>query len=329
VVQVGSGDFADAVIKEYVEPFAKESGLSVTTTKDWMTPAKLKLAVENRTVDIDVSYTGWLQAELASKRGYLEDIDYSLYSTKNLDAMRPEAKQRYGVGGYYYSTVIAYDSQQFTDDSRRPTNLKQFWDVDKFPGRRSLKSGIYGSGPYEEALIADGVEPASLYPLDIDRAFRSLEKIRPHIRKWWNEGAEGQQLFIDKAVDFGLIFNGRASTLQRSGVPIGLEWTNGKLLTDNWIIPKGAPNANAAQRFIEFTTRPERQAAFAAATFYGPSNSMAFDQIDRAVAVQLPTYPDNLKRQFVRNDPWYAEVGADGKTNLERLIERWNKWITR
>jgi putative spermidine/putrescine transport system substrate-binding protein len=328
VVQTGSGDFGETVKKVLVEPFSKETGIAVKTAKDWMTPAKLKLAVENKTVDIDVSYMAWMQAILADKRGYLEDIDYSQFAKENLDAMPAESKQRYGVGGYFYSTVIGYNSEQFSDPAKRPGNLKEFWDVDRFPGRRDLKSGVYGSGVYEEALIADGVDIPNLYPLDIDRAFKSLDKIRPHIRKWWNEGAEGQQLFVDKAVDFGIIFNNRAATIQKSGVPIGIEWTDGKLLTDNWIIPKGAPNAKAAQKFIAFAMRPDRQAAFSASTFYGPTNSLALKEIDPAIMKLLPTYPENRKKQFVRNDQWYAETGSDGKTNLEKLINRWNRWIT-
>lgn len=328
VVQVGSGDFADAVVREYIEPFQKASGLNVKVAKDWMTPAKLKLAVENKVVETDVSYTGWLQAAQANKSGYVEPIDYSIFSKANLDAMPPEAKQPYGVGGYVYSTVIVYDASQFSDPTKRPKGVAEFWDVAKFPGRRSLKSGVYGSGVYEEALIADGVAIDKLYPLDIDRAFKSLDRIKPHIKKWWNEGAEGQQLLADKAVDFGILFSNRASNLQRAKAPIGIEWNNGKLLVDNWIIPKGAPHASNAQRFIEFTTHPDRQAAFATAMFMSPTNKKAFETIDPEFAKQLPTSPENMKVQFVRNDPWYVEAGPDGKTNLEYLIAFWNKWIT-
>ena len=50
-------------------------------------------------------------------------------------------------------------------------------------------------GPLEEALLADGVEPKDLYPLDVDRAFRKLDQIKHYVRKWWANGSEVMQLF--------------------------------------------------------------------------------------------------------------------------------------
>lgn len=38
-----------------------------------------------------------------------------------------------------------------------------------------------------------GVPADRLYPMDIDRIFASLDKIKPHIRKWWGTGSEIQQ----------------------------------------------------------------------------------------------------------------------------------------
>ena len=35
------------------------------------------------------------------------------------------------------------------------------------------------------ALVADGVPKDKLYPLDLDRAFKKLDEIKPHIKVWW------------------------------------------------------------------------------------------------------------------------------------------------
>ncbi len=45
--------------------------------------------------------------------------------------------------------------------------------------------------------MADGVAPEKLYPLDLDRVFRSLDKIKPSIVKFWDTGAEPVQMLID------------------------------------------------------------------------------------------------------------------------------------
>src|SRR5262249_2675249 len=135
----------------------------------------------------------------------------------------------------------------------RPQNWAEFWDAAKFPGTRVLQAGQLGAeGPWEEALLADGVAPDKLYPLDLDRLFRSLAKIKPSIRKWWTVGSEVQQLFNDGIADIGMSYDGRLAILQKGGKPIDIVYNQGKINWSSWCIPKGAPNAAAAKKFIAF-----------------------------------------------------------------------------
>ncbi|TGV78311.1 extracellular solute-binding protein, partial [Mesorhizobium sp. M2D.F.Ca.ET.145.01.1.1] len=104
-------------------------------------------------------------------------------------------------------------------------------------------------GPWEEALLADGVSPDKLYPMDIDRVFASLDKIKPHIRKWWSSGSEIQQMLHDKVVDIAQSYDGRALLLIDQGAATEINRNQAKLQWDYWVIPKGSPNAKAAQKF--------------------------------------------------------------------------------
>lgn len=327
VVQVGGGVWGDATMQAYVTPFEKETGIKVVPVRDWLSLAKLKLMVENRKVELDVGNMPWSNYLAAVKVGYLEKIDYGIFNKTELAQMDEYCKQPYGVGNVYYSWVMAYDAEKFPPGKPRPTTWAEFWDVKRFPGTRTLRAGNAGTGPYEEALLADGVPMDKLYPLDIERAFRSLAKIRPHITTWWKEGAEVQQLFADRVVTVGQTFHGRILDLQRKGMPLALEWNQGKLSLDHWVIPKGAPNAENAQKFIAFATRGRQQAIFNELFPNGPTNQGAFEYIKPETARLLPTHPENRKKQFLRNDAWYAEIGPSSKSNLEALIERWNKWV--
>ena len=67
-----------------------------------------------------------------------------------------------------------------------------------FPGPRSLENSPKGN--LEFALLADGVAPDKLYPLDVDRAFKKLDQIKHHIPVWWTNGAQHVQLLIDGEV---------------------------------------------------------------------------------------------------------------------------------
>ncbi|HWN91105.1 MAG TPA: extracellular solute-binding protein, partial [Verrucomicrobiae bacterium] len=183
VVQIGGGDWADANFEAYVAPFEKETGIKVVAVRDWMSIAKLKLMVESKKVELDVADIPRLHYLSAVKANYLEKIDYNVYNKAELSKIDDLSKQAYGVGAAYFSYVMAFDNEKFPA-GKRPATWAEFWDAKKFPGPRTLRAGVYGTGAYEEALLADGVPLDKLYPMDIDRAFKSLDKIRPHVTTW-------------------------------------------------------------------------------------------------------------------------------------------------
>ena len=327
IVAMGSGDWLDANIAAYAEPFQEESGVEVVIVEDWFSINKLRLWNETNSTEWDVVNMGGSDIPLGQARGWLVPIDFSLFNKDELAKIDKSAVHDYGVGALFYSTVLAYWEDQFKDRPA-PTNWMEFWDVEKFPGRRTLVAGELGWGSWEIALLADGVPIDQIYPMDIERAFQSLKRIKPHITRWWSDGSDLQQSFADRIIDLGSAYNGRIGNLQKQGLPIVINWNQAKLETDFWGIPKGAPNEANAQKFVEFATRAKQQAIFAEHIPYGPTNLGAYEYLKPELAKTLPSYPDNLKGQFARNYAWEAEVGTDGKSNLERLIERWSQFIT-
>jgi hypothetical protein len=84
--------------------------------------------------------------------GLLEEIDYSIVDRAKVD---PAFTYKYGVANYMFSTVMAWDTKKVTGT---PT-LADFFDIQKFPGRRMLRRS--NQGMLELALLADGVPPTS------------------------------------------------------------------------------------------------------------------------------------------------------------------------
>ncbi|MFQ3459531.1 ABC transporter substrate-binding protein [Bradyrhizobium sp. UFLA01-814] len=327
-VLVYGGDAGKAVIEAFVKPFQAETGIKVTPITDQASLAQIELMVTTKNVAVDVAGLGQATAFSAAAKGYLEEIDYSIYNKGELSGIADFAKQPFGVASMIYSYIMVYNLEKFPPDKPRPTSWAEFWDVKKFPGRRTLISGQLGSeGPWEEALLADGVAAGALYPMDIDRIFASLDKIKPHIRKWWTNGSMIQQMMHDKEVDLANSYDGRANLLIEQGAPLQINRKQAKLNWDYWAIPKGSPNAKNAQKFIEFATRADRQAAFAQLIPYGPSNLRAYKLISEERGRKLASYPDYMASSVPLNMRWYGQVGSDGVPNVERLRERWNEWI--
>ena len=57
------------------------------------------------------------------------------------------------MGGDVFSTVLAWNTKTYGD--KGPQSWADFWDVKKFPGKRSYRKGV--AGALEPALMADGV----------------------------------------------------------------------------------------------------------------------------------------------------------------------------
>ncbi|MER8710218.1 ABC transporter substrate-binding protein [Mesorhizobium sp. M1088] len=324
-VALNGGQYAQACIEAYVKPFEAETGIKVNPLADEVPLAKLELMVSTNSVSLDVIPLDASTPVLAPEN--LEEIDYSIYKKDEMDAILDFAKTPHSVGSIVYAFCMVYNTEKFPAGKPRPTSWAEFWDVSKYPGVRTLASGVYGYGPWEEALLAHGVPADAFYPMDIDRVFASLDKIKPHIRKWWTTGSEIQQMMHDKAVDLAQSYDGRALSLIDQGAPLEINRNQMKLTWESWGIPKGSPNVQNAQRFIEFITRADRQAAFVQLIPYGPANRNAFKLISQDLGRKLASHPDYLGSSIVMDAKWYAEAGSGGMTNVERLIQRWNEWV--
>lgn len=327
-VLVGGGAAGKANIEAYVKPFQIETGIKVTPITDDIHWTQLELMVTTNSATVDVGFLNEASTFAASGKGYLEGINYSIFKKEDLDGLLDFAKQPFGVATPIDAYAMVYNTEKFPADKPRPTTWAEFWDVKTFPGARALETGQHGSeGPWEQALLADGVAPDKLYPMDITRVFASLDKIKPHIRKWWSAGSEIQQIMRDKVGDVVMSYYGRAGLLVDQGAPVEINRNQVILDVTYWIIPKGSPNATNAQKFLAFTARADRQAAFAQLFPLGPSNLNAYKLLPDKVGRKLASHPDYIANLIPKNMAWYAEIGPDGRSNADRFRDRWNEWI--
>jgi putative spermidine/putrescine transport system substrate-binding protein len=254
----------------------------------------------------------WLRA---SREGLAEPIDWTIVKK---DALPPDVvvADNYGIAQNILGTALCYRSDKYPNG---PRSWADFWDVKRFPGGRSL---CLSDSPRTLifALIADGVPRDQLYPLDIDRAFKKLDQIKPHIKVWWREGTQSQQLLRDGEVDMMSMWNARASELKQQGVPVEVVWNGAVRSTSTWGVLKGAPNRKLAWELIAFASQARPQAEFNTRLFYGPIHPDAYAFIPQEIAVQLPTHKDNAAISVREDDQWEAD-------RIVQIEERFNQWL--
>lgn len=164
------GTTQDAQTAAWAKPFAAETGTNVL--QDGPTDyGKIKAMVESGNVSWDVVDVEGDYAAQAGKAGLLEPLDFSVIDKSKLD---PRFVTDHSVGSFYYSFVIGCNASAV---SECPKSWADLFDTNKFPGKRTFYKWS-APGVIEAALLADGVPPANLYPLDLDRAFKKLDTIR-------------------------------------------------------------------------------------------------------------------------------------------------------
>lgn len=304
------GAYQEAEKVSYCEPFAKATGATVVQDGP-MNVAKFRAMASSGTPDWDVvDITGGF-LEVAAKDGLLEKIDPKLVTLSRID---PRFVHEYGVGCIVWSYNLGYSTVAFSGET--PKTWADLFDLKKFPGKRTLLDQPVAS--LEVALLADGVAPDKLYPLDADRAFKKLSEIKGQT-VFWTTNSQSQQLFVDREVVAGIILNGRVYDAAQKGAKIALSWEQNIQAVDYLVVPKGSKNRAAAMRLIDTMTVAENQAKVAAMIAYSPTNVEAYKSIDPKLEPWLCTTPENTKKGFVMSQLYWRD-------HLKDLTERWTAW---
>jgi putative spermidine/putrescine transport system substrate-binding protein len=261
-----------------------------------------------------------------SKQGLLEKIDYDKTDKAVFADFPSDVVTPFGVGMYVYAKVIGFNTKHFTRENG-PQSWADVWDVKKFPGARILDAGNTFVPPIEYALLADGVPPAKLYPLDLARAYKALERIKPNVLKWATTSAMEPEALISGEAVIGASTLGRLQQAKEEGAPVDYVWNQALTEFDYWTILKGSKNYANAVKFIAFASRPDSQAGLAKRQVLGPLNKRAFDLLPAERAKLLPTYPEHQAQAVALSPAWWAETDASGKSNLEKNSAMWNAWV--
>lgn len=313
------GAYQEAQSKALFQPAAKAMGITVKE-ETYSGIADLRLKVKAGAVAWDVVASGSGSAARAGAEGILEKLDYKAIDVSNF---LPGMYQDYCVGGDVFSTVLAWNTKTYGD--KGPQSWADFWDVKKFPGKRSYRKSV--AGALEPALMADGVPANKVYevlaaPGGIERAIKKIKELKPHVAVWWASGAQHAQLMKDGEVDMVTGWNGRFDVAKKDGAKVAYTFNQALLDYDCYGIPKGAPNKDLAMKFLAEMSKPQYQAEFTKYITYGPTDKRAYGlgTIDAAYAKQLPSHPDNAAKQLTVDLAWYIKFEEQASAAYQNML---------
>ncbi|MDC6378894.1 ABC transporter substrate-binding protein [Pseudomonas graminis] len=293
------GALQDAEREAYLEPAAQ--ALGVTIKEDNMDGlAAVRAQVMSGKPKWDVVELGSTECAQAQQEGLAEPLDYTVIDAKDVDK---NVVASHWIASHAYATVVAW-----ADDTGAPVakNWQQFFDPNVM-GARALYRQPWLT--MEAALLGDGVAPKDLYPLDVERAIKVLDRIKPQVVNWWSAGADSAQLLRSREVDFLAIWNGRVNDVKASGEKVDYSFDGALLSHDCLIVPKGSANKGLAMKLIAEITKPQSQATLATLIPYSPVNAKAYDLpiISEELAARLPTSPQNIDKVVLVSPEWWVK----------------------
>jgi putative spermidine/putrescine transport system substrate-binding protein len=293
--------------KAIITPFEKETGIKVISASG-PDLAKLKAQVTTGNIEWDVMNFIGSQAISAANHGFFEKLDYSVIDASDMFLKHYEAT----IPWYVYGGGIGYDPKR---TPKPPRDWKQFWDVKAFPGRRGLRNRPDEN--LEMALMADGVSAKHIYPIDMDRAFKSLDRIKPHIAKWIPATPQTISLIQNNEVDFDFTYSGRVESAKKQGISVEFVY-HAEIVSPTFMgVVKGTRHKAAAMKLVSYFLRPDLQAAFCNIMGYAPVKRAAMKLLTSETMAQQPHLDD--PSTCITDVTWWAEHAPEA----DRRFSEW------
>ncbi len=328
------GSYGRAVYEGAIAPFTETTGIRVDVEDYNGGLAQIRAQVEIGNIHWDVVSLEIADAVLACEEGLLEPIDIDALprgadGTPAAEDFVAETHTECGAPFLYASTVYAYNSEHIPGE--KPTTMADFFDLEKFPGRRGMRR--LPQGNLEFALAADGVPLDQVYstldtPAGLDRAFGKLETIKDEVI-WWEAGAQPPQMLADGEVVMSTAYNGRIFNAQvLENQPFVIVWDAQLLAFGQIGIVAGTPRLDEALRYVAFATGAESLARIARRISYSPTRKSGMPLVTtHAVAgvemePNMPASPANAARAVRYDWAWWVD-------NQDELNERFSAWLAR
>ncbi|UTF58592.1 ABC transporter substrate-binding protein [Gilvimarinus sp. DA14] len=320
------GAYVKSQILGYIRPYEEASGNRVNVLHYTGGIDEIRSQARAWNVSWEVVDLELYDAIRACKEGLLETIDLADMpaapdGTPAEDDFINGQVTPCGVPNVASATVISFDPERFDNP---PGSVKDFFDLDTYPGKRALRKTPQGN--LEWALIADGVAADDVYKVlgtekGLNRAFAVLDRMKPNLL-WWETGQEAIRLLATEQVLMSSAYNGRVGAAIDRGESLDILWDNHVWYYDVWAIVKNGRNPELALDFIRYASKTESLAEQVNYISYGPMRHSAVAMLDKKVRERLPTSEAHLKNALELDSVWWSE-------NLDRIKPRFDRWVDR
>jgi len=328
------GGYAASQQKAYVDTY-NTADVNIISYNGGL--GEIRAQVESGNVQWDIADVFANEARVGCDEGLFEELDRSIFipapdGTSMDDDIMVDVPNKCVVPQIFWSYVPFHLGSTFEGD--QPSTLQDFFDVEKFPGKRGIHT--WANAIVEMALYADGVAIADLYDVmdteaGLDRAFAKLDTIKDDV-VFWSSGAKPLELIKSGEVSMSLAYNGRiGAAVLSEGDDFVTVW-DGQVIDEEWmVLLKGAPNRAEAINFLVHASTTEQQAGQAHYINYGPMRASALPLIQngepwfhngKTVMEHMPNRDEVMANTIIMDPQWWADNGTE-------IYERYTAWMAK
>lgn len=312
------GSYAEAMRKVWFDPFEKETGIKVVDGPG-SSLALAKLQVMNSAgAEWDIIDLPTDAYALAVREDLLAPIEGRVDTSKIL----PEYVGTHSWAYVTFVYVVGHNTDMIKAEDA-PQVWADLWDIERYSGKRAFNTVKTSAISLEAALLADGVPASEIYPMDLDRAFASLDKLGKENIVWGTSLQDPVQQIGSGAAPTGGIYTGRAVMASRDGAKIGLSAKQSLIGTDSLCVMKNSNHKEEAFALLDFiATRGDLAAQFCLETSYGiPHEDVDGLLPEDATEIRrfLPTNPELRSSALISDTEYYAD-------NMEEIAQRFQEW---
>lgn len=286
--------------------FRKETGIKViysTFESNEAMFAKIRL-VGGKEYDLVFPTTYYVHR--MRRENLLQPLDKNLLpNSKHLD---PKLMDRPYDPGNVYSLPYLWGSTGIGCNAAAipPETVKSWKDLwnPAYKGRVLLSNDlrdVFGMGLKVLGYSVNDTDPAH-----IEAAYNQLSALMPSVRAFASDSPKLP--FLNREVNIGMIWNGEIYLAAQEDPKLRYIYPEeGVMLwADSMVIPKGARNAGAAHKLIDYVLRPEVAKVISEEVGYASPNLAAVEMMNPEVKNNPVVYPD---AQTVNKGEFQVDVG--------------------
>ncbi len=283
LVYAGFGGTYDQNVKKYIfTPFTKKTGVTVTMTADAPDPiAPIQAQVNSGHPEWDFMILNTATLAESIRDNLLQKVDYSKIPNAKYLAVSGY-RNPYGPSLWVFSSNICWNTKAV----KQPLGgWADFWDLKKFPGKRCLPN----DDPLKTlsaALLANGVAPANLFPLNIDRALSSLDRIKSST-VFLDINTETNQL-AQQDIVIALQNVTRIKLAIKDNIPLAYNWNQYLCDVSTYGLLRGAAHADNYYLLTNFVLSDQAQSIQPTEFGYTPATTTAISGVPATLANDLP-----------------------------------------